>query len=169
MTVETAPLPTSARPGPEMELLAPFYREWSWTGTIEPGGMGPGTPRMTGVGRARCRLEGDGLWYACDFEQEQCLDDGTPVLTWRLHWVSAWDGNAHEYRATSVDNQGPNVGLYRGSVVGERLTYESIDRTLPRIRLTWILRDAAHCTWRNEVTPDGQTWQLIEEYEMEAP
>ena len=47
--------------------------------------------------------------------------------------------------------------------------YESLDRALPRIRLTWILRDAAHCTWRNELTLDGQTWQLIEEYAMEAP
>src|SRR5687768_6999796 len=168
MTVETASLPTSARPGPEMELLAPFYRQWTWTGTIEPGGMGPGSPRMTGTGRARCRLEGDGLWYACDFEQEQRLDDGTDVLTWRLHWVTGWDARAREYRATSVDNQGPNIGLYRGWIEGDRLTYESVEGRLPRIRLTWTLRDPTHCTWRNELTPDGTRWHLIEEYEMVA-
>src|SRR5687767_8040641 len=143
MTVETTPLPTSARPGPEVAQMAPFYREWRWTGTIEPGGMGPGTPRITGIGNARCRLEGDGLWYACDFQQEQRLDDGTYVLTWRLHWVTGWDARAQEYRATSVDNQGPSIGLYRGWIEGDRLVYESLDRALPRIRLTWILRAAA--------------------------
>ena len=39
---------------------------------------------------------------------------------------------------------------------------------LPRIRLTWILVDPDHARWRNEFTLDGETWSLIEEYEMSA-
>jgi hypothetical protein len=167
-TMETMTLPRSARAGPEMTALAPFYRDWAWTGTIEPGGMGPGTPAMSGIGTARCRLGPDGLWYECDFEQEQRLGDGTFVLIWRLHWVTGWDGRAGEYRATSVDNQGPNLGLYRGRIEGNRLIYESLQDGLPRIRLGWILKDPNHCSWRNEYTLDGMTWSLIEEYLMEV-
>jgi hypothetical protein len=166
MTTETIPLPRSARAGSEMKALAPFYRNWHWSGAIEAGGMGPGSPAMTGIGSAHCRLIEDGLWYDCDFEQEQRLLDGTFVLRWQLKWVAGWDSRAREYRACSADNQGPNLGLYRGSLVGDRLVYESVDEGLPRIRLTWILDDATHCRWRNELTIDGTTWGLIEEYAM---
>lgn len=168
MAPETTNLPESARPGPEFDALAPFYRDWVWTGTIEAGGMGPGSPFMTGTGRARSRIAQSGLWYECDFEQDQHLADGTFVLTWRLHWVTGWDGRAGEYRASSADNQGPNFGLYRGRIEGDRLVYESVDQALPRIRLSWILKDATHCAWRNEFTLDGTTWGLIEEYQMEV-
>jgi hypothetical protein len=68
----------------------------------------------------------------------------------------------------STDNQGPNFGLYRGRIEGDRLVYESADATLPRIRLSWILTDATHCAWRNEFTLDGSTWSHIEEYRMEV-
>jgi hypothetical protein len=168
MSLEPMNLPTSAQPGPELAALAPFYRDYTWTGMIEPGGMGPGSPLMSGEGRASCRLAASGLWYECDFEQDQRLADGTFVLTWRLHWVAGWDGRAGEYRASSVDNQGPNFGLYRGRIEGQRLVYESIDAALPRIRLSWILQGDTHCAWRNEFTLDGSTWNLIEEYRMEA-
>lgn len=161
------PLPRSAVPGPEMAALARFYRDATWTGTIEAGGMGPGSPAMTGRGSGTCRLIQDGLWYACDFEQEQCTLDGTFVLRWQLHWIAGWDANAGEYRAASADNNGPTLAIYRGRIDGDRLVYEPIDRALPRIRLTWQLRDPRHCAWRNEYTVDGRTWNLIEEYEME--
>jgi Protein of unknown function (DUF1579) len=162
-------LPQSAEPGTEMVALARFYQDWTWTGTIEAGGMGPGSPEMSGTGSARCRLIQGGLWYDCDFEQEQRLHDGTFVLRWQLKWVTGWDGQAGEYRASSADNQGPNLGLYRGRIEGNKLIYESISiEVLPRIRLTWILDDEAHCRWRNELTLDGVAWSLIEEYHMVA-
>ena len=169
MTVDATAIPTSATPGPEMAALARFYRDWTWTGMIEAGGMGPGSPAMSGTGSARCRLIEDGLWYDCDFEQEQRLTDGTFVLRWQLKWVAGWDGRAGEYRASSADNQGPNLGLYRGHLESDRLVYESLQEGFPRIRLTWILDDETHCRWRNEFTVDGTTWSLIEEYAMEAP
>ncbi len=169
MTSETSTqLPRSAVAGFEMEALAPFYRNWTWTGTIRAGGMGPGSPEMSGEGRAVCRLIQDGLWYDCDFEQVQLLADGTFVLRWQLHWVAGWDQLAGEYRASSADNNGPSLAIYRGRIDGERLVYESLSDTLPRIRLTWILTDPEHATWRNEFTLDGETWSLIEEYEMVA-
>lgn len=169
MTVETvSQIPHSAVAGPEMAALAPFYRDWRWIGTIEANGMGAGSPVMIGEGRAVCRLVQDGLWYACDFEQVQRLPDGTFVLTWQLHWVTGWDAGAAEYRASSADNNGPNLAIYRGRIEGDRLVYESVQEGPPRIRLTWVLTDPDHATWRNEYTLDGDTWSLIEEYEMEA-
>jgi hypothetical protein len=169
MAIETTPrIPKSAVAGPEMAALAPFYRNWRWSGTIEAGGMGPGTPEMIGEGRAVSRLIQGGLWYACDFEQEQRLVDGTFVLRWQLHWVTGWDAGAREYRASSADNNGPNLAVYRGRLDGDQLVYEPLSETLPRIRLTWHLLDAEHATWRNEFTLDGVAWSLIEEYTMEA-
>jgi hypothetical protein len=151
-----------------MAALAPFYRDWRWTGTIEANGMGFGSPEMVAEGRAVCRLVQGGLWYACDFEQKQLLADGTFVLCWQLHWVAGWDAAAREYRASSADNNGPNLAIYRGRIEGNRLVYESLPEALPRIRLTWLLLDPDHATWRNEFTIDGKTWSLIEEYGMEA-
>jgi hypothetical protein len=169
MALETpVQLPRSAEAGPEMTALAPFYRDWHWTGTIQAGGMGPGSPEMSGRGSAVCRLIQDGLWYDCDFEQDQRLADGTLVLTWRLHWVTGWDRLSGEYRACSADNNGPTLAMYRGRIESNRLVYESLSDALPRIRLTWILDDSTHATWRNEFSRDGQSWGLIEEYEMEA-
>ncbi|HMJ80819.1 MAG TPA: hypothetical protein VK592_07220, partial [Candidatus Dormibacteraeota bacterium] len=107
---------------------------------------------LIGVGRALCRLAQDGLWYVCDFEQEQTLPDGTFVLRWQLHWVTGWDGPAGEYRASSADNNGPNLAVYRGRIDGDRLVYASLEESLPRIRLTWILQGPDHATWRNEFT-----------------
>jgi hypothetical protein len=167
MTTTTVPLPTSKSAGPEMEALAPFYRDWRWTGTIQAGGMGAGSPEMSGVGRAVCRRIQDGLWFDCDLEQEQRLTDGTYVLTWRLHWITGWDATAGEYRASSADNNGPTLDIYRGRLDGNTLVYESLKDGLPRIRLSWILTDPSHCIWRNEYTLDGRTWGLIEEYHME--
>ena len=169
MTTEAMQIPKSATAGPEMVALAPFYRDWRWTGAIEAGGMGPGSPEMSGVGSATCRLIQDGLWYANDFQQEQRLIDGSYVLTWKLHWVTGWDARAGEYRASSADNNGPTLEVYRGRIEGNRLVYESLSDSLPRIRLTWTLRDPDHCAWRNEYTLDGENWTLIEEYAMEVP
>jgi hypothetical protein len=159
-------LPKTAKAGPEMEALARFYWDAHWIGHIRPGGMGPGSPEMGGEGRAICRRIQDGLWFVCDFQQEQRLTDGTFVLTWRLHWITGWDPAVGEYRAVCADNNGPTMALYRGRIEGDQLMYEPLADELPRIRLTWLLLDADHLHWRNEITIDGLTWSLIEEYDM---
>jgi hypothetical protein len=130
--------------------------------------MGPGTPLMKGIGWATCRTVQGGLWYVCDFEQEQRLAEGTFVLAWQLHWVTGWDAAAGEYRACSADNNGPTLAVYRGELRDNALVYEPIGDSLPRIRLTWLLDDETHARWRNEISLDGSTWRLIEEYAMKC-
>jgi hypothetical protein len=87
-------LPRPRTPGPEMTALARFYVDVSWSGTIEPDGMGPGSPAMSAQGRGvHHRIHG-GLWIVGDYLQDQFLPDGTFVLSRQLHWVTGWDADA---------------------------------------------------------------------------
>jgi hypothetical protein len=122
---------------------------------------------MLGRGKATCRRIQGGLWFDCDFEQEQFLVDGTFVLRWQLHWIAGWDRRAGEHRAASADNNGPSIAIYRGRIDGDRLVYEPIDASLPRIRLTWDLSSPDAPLWKNEITFDGETWGLIEAYRLQ--
>ena len=112
--------------------------------------MGPGTPAMRGVGRGVVEPIQGGRWIAGDFEQDQFLEDGTFVLRWQLHWVSGWDPEHGEYRASMVDNYG-HADVYRGHIDGDRLVFESVGDTGPRLRFTWDASDPTVTTWRNEL------------------
>jgi hypothetical protein len=76
---EAVPRPVGV--GPEMAALSRFYRDVTWKGIIHEGGMGPGTPAMTAVGRGTVQAIQDGRWIALDCEQDQFLPDGTLVLS----------------------------------------------------------------------------------------
>ena len=123
--IDVAAVPKPIDVGPEMEALERFFRPCTWEGTIHEGGMGPGTPAMRGVGRGVVQPIQGGRWIAGDFEQDQFLEDGTFVLRWQLHWVSGWDPEHGEYRASMVDNYG-HADVYRGRIDGDRLVFESM-------------------------------------------
>src|SRR5213083_619527 len=125
-TDATVPRPVSA--GPEMEALGRFFQDVTWKGVIHEGGMGPGTPAMTGIGHSTSHAIQDGRWIVADSEQDQFLEDGTFVLKWQLHWVSGWDPEHGEYRAVMTDNYG-HAAMYRGRVEGDRVVFESIGDT----------------------------------------
>jgi hypothetical protein len=164
LQVATVPRPIDV--GPEMEALRRFFPDAvTWEGTIHEGGMGPGTPRMSGIGRGTATLIQDGRWIAGDYEQEQFLDDGTFVLKWELHWVSGWAPSAGEYRATMVDNYG-NADIYRGHIEGDHLMFESMPGSATRLRFTWDASDPRAIKWRNEMASAGGSWFPIEEYPM---
>ena len=148
--------PTLPRtPGPEMAALERFYTDVTWTGTIEPNGMGPGSPAMTARGRGVHSRLHDGLWIVGDYRQDQFLTDGTFVLTWRLHWVTGWDTDAGQYRATLNDNYG-HADVMHGRIDGDRLIYATPDGRPVRLRLTWDLTDPASAgPGRNEVCLGG--------------
>jgi len=160
-----AAVPKPAAAGPEMAALGRFYRDVTWKGTIRAGGMGPGTPAMTGVGHATARPIQDGRWIVLDCEQDQFLPDGTHVLTWQLHWVSGWAPEQGEYRAVMADNYG-HADVYRGHIDGDRLIFESIAGTGPRLRFTWDAASPGVINWRNEMLLGDGSWFLIEEYSM---
>jgi hypothetical protein len=68
MSIDTAAaVPRPLKAGAEMRDLARFHRDITWTGTIQPGGMGPGSPAMTAVGEGRHELIQDGLWIVGNY------------------------------------------------------------------------------------------------------
>lgn len=158
-------VPKPIEPGSEMEALRRFFRDVTWTGHIHENGMGPGTPAMSGVGRATVREIQDGRWIAMDAEQDQFLEDGTFVLKWELHWVSGWAPEFGEYRASMVDNYG-HAMVYRGWIDGDRLVFESLGDAPVRLRFTWELAEDGVVNWRNEMAAGDGEWFLIEQYPM---
>ena len=159
-------VPKPIEVGAEMEALRRFLPDSvTWEGTIHEGGMGPGTPKMKGIGRGNAASIQDGCWIAGDYEQDQFLTDGTFVLKWELHWVSGWSPQHGEYRASMADNYG-NTGVYRGWIDGDRLVFESMPGEATRLRFTWEIEDPAVITWRNEMALGDGDWFEIEEYPM---
>lgn len=148
-----------------MAALARFYADVTWQGGIREGGMGPGTPAMTGRGHGTVRAIQDGRWIVLDCEQDQFLLDGTFVLRWQLHWVSGWSPEHGEYRAVMTDNYG-HAEIFRGRIDGDRLVFESLEAAATRLRFTWDAAEPSFVTWRNEVETADGTWFLIEEYRM---
>ncbi len=163
MDIEKIPRPIV--PGAEMEALERFYPDVTWTGTIEAGGMGPGTPAQTATGWGRHERIQDGRWIVGTYEQDQRLLDGTFVLRGQLHWVVGWDPTNGEYRATLADNYG-HADVMRGHISGDQLVFESIGDPPVRLRLTWDTSDPNDITWRNEVSMNGGPWSLVEAHHM---
>jgi hypothetical protein len=159
--LERVPMPVT--PGPQMQALARFHRDVTWTGTIAAGGMGPGSPEMAATGRGQHEAIQGGRWIVGTYRQEQHLMDGTHVLTWQLHWVAGWDPAAAEYRATVADCYG-HADVLRGHIDGDRLTFETIGDGAVRLRLVWELTGPDQLIWRNEMSVGGAPWQLVETY-----
>lgn len=167
MFPDVAPeVPRPISPGPELLALRRFFPDVTWTGSIEAGGMGPGSPPMSARGQGVHRWIQDGRWLVGEYEQDQLLLDGSFVLRWQLHWVVGWDPWRREYRATFADNYG-RADVMAGRLEGDTLTFESGAGVDPRIRLTW---DAGGpppgITWRNELSVGGSPWTLVEAYVM---
>jgi Protein of unknown function (DUF1579) len=162
-SMDVGRVPRPVVPGSEMDELRRFHRDMTWTGTIAPDGMGPGTPPMNADGSGRHELIQDGRWIVGNYVQDQYLLDGSFVLTWNMHWVAGWDPARGEYRATVADNYG-HAEVMRGRIEGDRLLFESLDDAAVRLRLVWDVSDPARVVWRNEMSVDGVSWSLVEEY-----
>lgn len=157
------------QPGPETEALRRFLVDCTWAGDVEAGGMGPGSPAMTAIGRATVEWISDGIWAVSDLEQQQFVG-GKEVLTWKAHLIAGWDFSAREYRASVADSNG-NLGLYVGQIEGDRLTLTSMSEYMiwgqpTRLRFTWDVHGPGLMKWRNETSVKGGPWTLVEEYTM---
>jgi hypothetical protein len=161
-TIQTTWVPPIAVPGPETEALARFHFDCTWTGTVEPGMMGPDSPRMAATGQATFTWTDDGLWLRGEFAQDQ-FAAGRLLLTWRAHYLVGWDPRAREYVAFMADNCG-HAGFMRGRIEGDRLVLATPRGEPVVFRITWDLLDPAAPTWVDEVSVNGGPWQLVERY-----
>jgi hypothetical protein len=141
-----AAVPQPAGVGPQMATLGRFYTDVTWQGTIHEGGMGPGTPAMTGAGRGKARAIQNGRWIVLDCEQDQFLPDGTFVLRWQLHWVWGWSSEHGEHRAVMTDNYG-RAEVCHGRIEGDRLVFQSLEGPAARLRFTWDASDPGIILW----------------------
>jgi hypothetical protein len=158
-------VPRPVTPGPEMAELSLFFPDVTWTGAIHAGGMGPGSPAMTGTGSGTHRRIQGGRWIVGTYAQDQVLADGTFVLTWQLHWVVGWDPTRSQYRATLADNYG-HADVMSGRIHGDHLVFETAPDAPVRLRLTWDRADPADIVWRNEVAIGDGPWTPVETYHM---
>jgi hypothetical protein len=148
-----------------MQALSRFFPDVTWTGRIDAGGMGPGSPGMTATGHGAHHHIQDGRWIVGDYTQDQFLHNGTFVLTWQLHWVVGWDPARGEYRATLADNYG-HADVMAGHIDGDRLVFTNDPHAPVRLRLTWDLTDPADIVWRNEAAIGDGPWTPVEIYHM---
>jgi hypothetical protein len=100
-----------------------------------------------------------------DYEQDQLTEDGTFILKWELHWVCGWDPVSGEYKATIADNYG-RAAILRGRIDGDVMVFESITDQPPLLKLTWEVTPDHTIIWRNEMSVDGSSWFVIEDYEI---
>lgn len=152
------------QPGSETEALRRFHWDCTWTGTVEPGMMGPGSPKMDAIGKASFTWVVDGLVVMGIFEQDQ-FADGEHILTWKAHYLAGWDPQAQAYRAFLADNCG-HLGFMQGQIADERLVMETVGDGPARFRITWDLSDSQAPVWLNEVSVAGNPWQLVEQYTL---
>jgi hypothetical protein len=170
-TAPAAPSPVSpqwvppvATPGPETAALRRFHFDCTWTGTVEPNMMGPGSPRMSAMGRATFVWTDDGLWLRGEFTQDQHVD-GLAILTWKAHYLIGWDPVARDYIAFLADNCG-HAGFMRGLIEDDRLVLMSSANEPVVFRATWDLSDPTAPIWIDELSVSGGPWQLIEHYTL---
>jgi hypothetical protein len=164
-TQDASRIPRPITPGPAMAALSRFFPDVTWTGTIEPAGMGVGTPPMTASGRGTHEQIQDGRWIVGSYAQDQHLLDGSYVLTWQMHWVVGWDPVRGEYRATMADNYG-HAEVMSGWIAGDQLVFETAPDAPVRLRLTWDATDPDDIVWRNEAAVGSGPWTLVEAYHM---
>jgi len=145
-----------------MEALKKFHYDCEWEGTVQAGGMGPGSPEMKAIGRATFRPIMDGAWLVGEFEQEQFVDGALAVI-WKAHYVVGWSPQAGEYQVTYVDNNGA-ASLMDGRVEDNRFVIETAGDTPVRFQMVWELTADGMVEWANRCSINGGTWTLIEEY-----
>jgi len=158
---EWAPVPP-LHAGPEMAALRTFLFDCVWTGDISPNGMGPGSPRMSAMGKARFSPILDGAWIACDCEQDQFIAD-RKVITWKAHFVVGWDPRGNSYKLLYADNNGSST-LMQGRIDDASFICETAGDDAVQLRLTWTFLGNNEVEWRNECSIDGGPWFLIENY-----
>lgn len=146
-------VPPIATPGPETRELTRFHYDYTWTGTVEPDMMGPGSPRMSAIGCATFVWTDDGLRLRGEFTQDQHVD-GQLFLTWKAHYLAGWDPLAGDYVAFMADNCG-HAGFIRGRIDGDRLVLMSSSNEPIVFRITWDISHPTAPTWIDEMSVRG--------------
>lgn len=78
--------------------------------------------------------------------------------------MGLWLGSkASEYKATLADNYG-RAAVLHGHIDGDRMVFTSTGNEPPFLKLTWELLSDGNILWHNELSVDGDSWMLVEDY-----
>lgn len=113
VTMLAAQAPPAPKPGPEHQKLGVFVGNWTFTGEMKPGPMGPGG-KMTGTDRI--------AWLADNFAVERRFTGKGPMGSMNGLEVIAYDSAKKTYTYQYVDSTGA-VGGGTATNVGSSWTF----------------------------------------------
>jgi len=113
VTTLVAQAPPAPKPGPEHQKLSAFVGNWTFSGEMKPGPMGPGG-KMTGTDRI--------MWLADNFALERRFSGTGPMGSINGLEVIAYDGARKVYTYQIVDSTGA-VGGGTGTNNGSTWTF----------------------------------------------
>ncbi len=131
--------------------------------------MGAGSPEMRALGQWVGGPIMSGLWLAGDYQQDQ-FDGDMLVLTWKVHMVLGWDEVTRCYVGYFFPSAGP-TSVCTGRIEDDQLVMTSQSLVMfvghpAKLRFIWDILGPERIAWKNEISVEGQPWQLIEEYVM---
>ncbi len=156
--------PESPKPGAETKALTPLVGNFTSTGKLVAGAMGPGSPELPTKGKQLCKWILGGLWLQCEISDT--AGSGKQAFTWLGHIVVGWDFQAKAYHSVGVDNMGATFDL-NAKVDGAKLVMESArDQMMMGVpmkyRLTYDFSDPKAIKFTDERSTKGAPFQLAE-------
>jgi hypothetical protein len=167
-TIQTPPAkpnwtpPPALKAGTQMKLLKQFMFECQWTGKVQAGGMGQGSPEMQGIGKASFKPMMGGLWLVGDFEQNQFVN-GQLLIVWKMHFIVGWNEAEQRFKIALVDNNG-TAALMSGRIEDKRFIAQNSPNAPVRLELVWELLEDGSVRWTNHCSVQPGSWFLVEEY-----
>jgi hypothetical protein len=154
------------KPGEETTKLKALAGNWTWTGEMKEGAMGPGSKAMKTTGKANCKWIDGNLWLQCD------ASDTSGPMKWQGTYTIGWDFMQKGYRSVMVDNMG-SAGMMFGTLEGTKLTLDlppgvtmDMNGHKMAMRISWDWTDAKAVKFTMEQQMDGGAWTVSEENTM---
>ncbi len=159
---------TPPTPGEASKAIAKFFgRNFTWTGKVAAGAMGPDSKEAVSHGKAMGHELYGGFWYVC--EVEDVMGTGKDAMTWKGHMLVGYDMGTNSYRAVTVDNMGMMASM-NGTLDGDKFVLETPNEVMMmgqmmKDRLTF---DASGGTikFTDEHQVGGGEWTLAESAEL---
>ncbi len=144
----------ATRPAPEVEKLGYFVGEWTSSGEVLEGPLGPGGPTR---GRDRCQWMAGNFFVACNMGSHGPIGDVTSLA------VMGWDAARKVYTWSSFNSVGV-AETATGTLSGDTWTWSN-DVTMggKTVKSRYVIfhTSADGYNFRWESSGDGKTWNVL--------
>ncbi len=146
--------PEPPKPAPEVEKLGYFVGDWTSSGELVEGPMGPGGKT---AGRDRCQWMAGNFFVACNMGSHGPLGDVTGLA------VLGWDAARKVYTWWSFNSVG-EAEAATGTLAGDTWTWSN-DVTMggKTVKSRYVIfnTSADGYNFRWESSEDGKTWKIV--------